>query len=101
MLLQLQTTAVIFTTMPPVFEVGSRALTASSVNTHHNAVPLVPVEALADSHAGRVVAKHVHHLQLALLHDDVERVRVELDTGRGLHVVIHQQSVRQSGAELE
>lgn len=73
----------------------------SRTNTYHNAVPLVPVEALADGYAGRVVAEHVHHLELALLHDDVQGVRVELDAGRGLDVVIHQQSVRQTGAKLE
>lgn len=64
-------------------------------------MPFVPVEALADGDTGRVVSEHVHHLQLALLHDDVQGVRVQLDAGRGLDVVINQQPVRQSGAELE
>lgn len=71
------------------------------IDAYHNAMPLVPVETLADGDARRMVSENVHHLQLALLDDDVQCVRIQLHPGRRFYVVVHEQSVRQTGAELE
>lgn len=71
------------------------------IDPHHHTVPLVPVKSLADRDTRRVLAKHVHHLQLALLHNHIQCVRIQVDAVRVLHVVIDEEAVRQRRPELE
>lgn len=46
-------------------------------------------------------AEDMNDLQLTFLDDDVQRVRIELDSFRILHIVIDEKTVRQSRSELE
>ena len=70
------------------------------VYPNQDTVPLVAIQALAHRQTRRVLAKHVDDLQLALLHDHVESVRLE--TLRPvLHAVVDQQTVRKLRTELE
>lgn len=48
-----------------------------------------------------MLPEDVHHLQLPLLHNHVECVRIQVDAVRVLHVVVHEQAVGQSGPELK
>lgn len=48
-----------------------------------------------------MLAKDMDHLQLALLHNHVECIGVQINAIRILNVVIDEQAVRQSGAELK
>lgn len=72
-----------------------------SRHPYHNTMPFIAIETFANCDTGRMFAKHVHHFQLTFLHDDIQRVWVQLDALRILDVVIDEQAVRQTRSKLK
>lgn len=52
-------------------------------------------------HTSRVFSKNMHHFQLSLFNNHIQRIRIQINACRRLYIVIHQQTVRQFGAKLK